>query len=45
MNNNFFLFKPINVKRDDDDPAEDLNYSNNVIDQERKKCLQENGKP
>ena len=36
-NNNFLLFKPITAKREDEDPAEDLNYINDVIDKQRKK--------
>jgi hypothetical protein len=44
-NNNFLLFKPITAKREDEDPAEDLNYINDVIDKQRKKCLEESEKP
>ncbi|XP_046647809.1 cytoplasmic dynein 2 light intermediate chain 1-like [Daphnia pulicaria] len=40
-----FAHKPIVTKRDDDDPAEDLNYTNDVIDKRREKCLEESGKP
>nr|CAH0103597.1 unnamed protein product [Daphnia galeata] len=40
-----FAHRPITAKREDEDPAEDLNYINDVIDKQRKKCLEESEKP